>query len=139
MGYINRVRIPLAVTSSGGASQTFYSSHLAFGGLVEAIRYTRATASGISTAANITLTAAESGLTIWTATATGDVTRYPRGYAHDVSGGELGFTSAATPPPIPVRIPVGQEAMKVVVTSGGTGSGGAGGVKATLDIYLAGV
>ncbi len=139
MGYINRVRIPLAVTTSGGASQTFYSSRLAFGGLIEALQYTPATASGISTAANITLTAEQSGLTIWTATATGAVTRYPRAAAQDVSGGQLGYTSAATPPPIPVRIPVGQEALKVVVSSGGTGSGGAGGVKGTLDIYLSGV
>ena len=139
MGYINRVRIALAVTSSGGASQTFYSSMIVNGGLVEAVQYTKAAASNISTNANILLTAANSGLTIWDGTATDTVTRYPRGAAHNTTGGALGYTSAATPPAIPVRIPIGQEPFKVVVTSGGTGSGGAGGVKGTLDIYLSGV
>ena len=137
--YIKRQRINLAVTASAGASQAFYSDFIAGGGFVEALQYTPATASNIATGAHITVTAERSGLTIWTATATGTLTRYPHAQAQDVSGGGLGYTSAATPPPVPCKIPVAQERVKAEVTSGGAASGTVGGLKGILDLYISGV
>ena len=126
----------MSVTSSGGAVQNFYSS-AALSGQVEAIKYSRATASGISTGAHFTITAEQSGLTILTATATGDVTWYPRDGAMNTSAVALGFSSGAAPPMVPVKIPLAQERMKVAVSSGGTGSGG--GLGGTIDLYLSGI
>lgn len=138
--YIKRHRVNLNVSVSGGASQAFYSDLIQGGGFVEAVQYNQGTVSGISTAAHITITAERSGLTIWTATATGTpITRYPHAIAQDVSGGNLGYTSAATPPGVPCKIPVAQERMKVEVTSAGTIVGGTNVLTGTIDLYLSGV
>lgn len=138
--YIKRHRVALNVTASGGASQAFYSDFIHGGGFVEAVQYNQGTVSGISTAAHITITAERSGLTIWTATATGTpITRYPHAIAQNVSGADLGYTSGATPPGVPCKIPVAQERMKVEVSSAGTIVGGTNVLTGTIDLYLSGV
>jgi len=140
MGYIRRHRINATVTATGGGAQTFYTEKIAGGGYVESIVYQKATVSGFSTAGHITITAEKSGAEIWNATTTGTsgvvVAYYPRARAQDTSAVALGFTSAATPPVIPVRIPVADEAIKIVASSGGTASNG--GVRFTLDLYVSG-
>lgn len=137
MGYINRQRVTLTVSTSGGVSHAAYSEFIHGGGFIEAIQYAPATANGISTAGHITITAEYSGLTIWTATTTGIVTVYPHAQAQDVSGDGLGYTSAATPPPIPCKIPVANERVKIEITSGGTASGGE--LTGYVDLYISGV
>ena len=122
MGYIERHRVALPASVSGGATQGFFTSR-AVAGFVEAIRYTRATASALSTVAGLVITGERSGIVILDATATGDGrTWYPHGQAEDVSGIGLGFTSAATPPLVPRKIPVANERIKVEVASAGTAS-----------------
>lgn len=133
---MQRISLDMVVTASGGATQGFNTSSIA-NGLLQAITYRRATASGLSTAGHITITGAISGLELLSVTTTGaagvTVTYYPRAAAQDTSGVTLGFTSAATPPMIPQMIPV-DEALRAVVSSGGTGSGG--GVMGTLNFYV---
>ena len=136
MSYITRHRVALLATTSGGAVQNFFTSAV-LSGQVEAIKYTRATASAIATGAHITITAEFSGLTILTATATGDVTWYPRAGAMDTSAVALGFSSGAAPPIVPTMIPLAQERMKIALSSAGTASNG--GLAATVDLYLSGV
>ncbi len=136
MGYVTRHRVAMTVTATGGAAQAFYTSAV-LSGEIQAIRYTRATSSGISTGAHFTITADQSGLTLLTATATGDVTWYPRAAAMDTSAAQLGMTSAATPPMVPVMIPLAAERAKINVTSGGTASNG--GLSGTIDFYIDGV
>ena len=139
MPYVNRRRVQLTVTTTGGTSQAFYSTGQLLYGLVESLVYTRATASAISTNAKIIVTGEKSGITLWTATATGDVTRYPRVQAQDVSGGGLYFsTSVVAISYQPVPIPLGDERLKVEISSGGAASGG-NGLKATLDLYISGI
>ena len=97
----------------------------------------RATASGLSTAAGLLVTAERSGLVLLDATATGDRTWYPHAQAEDSSGIGLGYTSAATPPIIPTKVPVAAERIKVQVASGGSASAGDG-LKGTLHLYMSG-
>lgn len=140
MGYLQRIRVNATVTASGGSSQTFYTSNLAYGGYLEAVVYTKATASGFSTAGHLTITAANSGLELLNVTTTGTsgtaVWYFPRGKAEDTSHVQMGYTSAATPPAIPVNLPISAEPIKIVASSGGTASNG--GVRFTLDFYVSG-
>ena len=133
---MQRISLDMVVTASGGATQGFNTSVIA-NGLLQAITYRKATASGFSTAGHMTITGAISGLELLNVTTTGTsgvtVTYYPRAAAQDTSNVNLGYTSNAAPPVIPVCIPV-DEALRVVVSSGGTGSGG--GVMATLNFYV---
>jgi hypothetical protein len=136
VAYITRVRIEATVTATGGASQAFYTPAV-ISGLIEAVAYAPATTSGISTNAHVTIThGGISAVTILTATATGAVMWYPRVAAQNVSATALGYTSAATPPMIPTRIPVGGERLRVEVSSAGTASNG--GLRGTFDFYIAG-
>ena len=139
--YIKRHRVALDVSVSGGASQAFYSDYIQGGGFVEAVQYNQGTVSGISTAAHITITAERSGLTIWTATATGTpITRYPHAQAQKVSGvGLYNSTSVVDISMIPTKIPVAQERIKVEVTSAGTIVGGTNVLTGTIDLYISGV
>ena len=135
MAYVSRHRINATVTATGGAAQSFYSPSV-LQGHIEAIRYQPATASGISTAAHISITGEQSGIEVLTATATGIVTWYPRAGAMNTSAVALGYSSGAAPPMVPALIPVANERLKVTFTSGGTAS--AGGLRGTLDLYLSG-
>jgi hypothetical protein len=140
MSFITREQLAVSVTATGGASQAFYSA--VHNGHLEAVRYRRGTptttASGISTAAKIVLTGAETGLPLLTiATASADAMNfYPRAGAQDTSGGALGYTSAATPPSIPQLIPLGNERIKIEVTSGGAASNG--GLRGVFDLFFSG-
>ncbi len=137
MPYVRRIRTNLAVTATGGAAQSFYSSGV-LSGHVETIRYVPGT-SGISTVAHIAISAEQSGLSILDCSATGPFTYYPRAKANDTA---TGFFSAATRAGavlgVPVQIPLAQERLKITVTSGGAASAAVGGLTATLDLYLSG-
>lgn len=145
MTYIKRNRVLATVTATGGGAQTFYSNQV-MGGFVEAIRYTRgipvtttaliSSASGFATNAHLAITAEQSGLSIWDGTATETNTWYPRAAVINTTNGVLGFTSAATPPPLVDKIPVAQERVKIVVSSGGSASNG--GTRAIFDFYISG-
>lgn len=132
----------LTVTASGGASHTFYSNRIAGGGHIEALVYIPATASGISSAANLAITGEQSGIPILTAgfnaTAHDRNTFLPRAGVVNTSGAALGYSSAEASAIVPDKIPIAEEAVKVVVTSGGACSGGDG-FTATLDIYISGI
>ena len=140
MSLITRIRLNANVTVSGGGAQTFYTSMIR-GAELEAIVYQKATVSGFSTAGHLAITAEQSGLVLLNVTTTGTsgvvLPYYPRALAQDVSGVPLGYTSAATPPGIPVRFPIANEAIKIVASSGGTASNG--GVGFQLDLYLKGL
>lgn len=135
--YVKRIRTILAVTATGGAAQSFYSSAV-LSGHVEAVRYVRGS-SGISTDAHLALSAEQSGLSILDCSATGNVTYYPRAKANDTGVGIFGgATGAGAVVGVPVQIALAQERLKVTVTSGGAASGAVGGLTATLDLYLSG-
>ncbi len=143
MSIVKKLQVAATVTATGGASQAFFTNPIV-GGQIESIRYRRgavltsaATTSGIATGAHVTITGAITGVTIITATATGDVTWYPRAAAMDVSGGAIGYSSAATPPPIPVPISIAEERLKIEVTSGGAASNG--GLHSIFEIYYTGM
>lgn len=137
--YIKRHRVNIEYTALNQASQAFYSPYLENGGLIRSIVYNRAAASALATGAKLVLTAELSSAPILTvASATADtMVFYPCAGAQNTSGAALGYTSAATPPAIPVFIPVGQERIKVEVTSGGA-SAAADSAKAYLDLYISG-
>jgi len=144
MAFVNFVRVAATVTATGGASQAFFSDRSIVGGYIESIVYRRGavttattTTSGISTAAHINIRGALSGTPIFDGTATGDVTWYPRAAAMGTTGNTLGYSSAATPPVIPVPIPIVNERIRVEFTSGGAAS--AGGVHSIIDILYSGV
>ena len=136
MGFITRARIVGNVTVSGGAAQNFFTSTL--NGMLESIIYQKATVSGFSTAGHMTITAAQSGYTLLSVTTTGTsgvaVSYWPRAAQEDTSHGALSYASGVTPPFIPTQFPIAQEAIKVVMTSGGAAS--AGGLGFTIDFYL---
>lgn len=138
MGYIERHRVSLPVSVSAGATQAFFTSRVV-AGFVEAIRYTRATASALSTNAGLVITGERSGIVILDVTATGDGrTWYPHGQAENVSGlGLLGVSTGDVSGIWPTKIPVAGERIKVEVASGGVASGvfSAGNF---LDLYISG-
>lgn len=143
MTNIKRWRVNATYTTSGGGAQSFHTPLLS--GYLEAIRYRRGipngttgitTTSGFSTNAHIAITGEISGINIWEATSTDDAPWYPRANVVSTANVALGFSSNATPPPIPTRIPLGQERIKVTVTSGGTASNG--GTRAIFDFYIEG-
>ncbi len=138
MPWINRTRLTISVTATGGAAQTFYTSSVV-NGYVAAVRWTLG-ATAISTAAHVAITAEQSGLDIMQATATGAVTWYPRVPANSTANAAFGgVTGAGAAPGVPVMIPVADERIKVVVTSGGAASSPVtGGRTAILDFYLSG-
>lgn len=133
-----RSRILATVTATGGATQTFFTSDLHAGAEILAIRFRRGTtattASGFSTNAHISIAGEQSGIGILEATATDDVTWYPRGYAVSTGNIPLGFSSNETSARVPVPIPVAGERIRVIVSSAGAASGG--GVRGIFDFYL---
>jgi len=142
MGYVTRHRIAATVTATGGGAQTFYTPETLSGELLS-VRYRRGTpsvtTSGIASGAKLVFTGEALGtplLTITTASSSA-ASYYPRAYAMDTSGVQLGYSSAGTPPGIPVPIPLAQERIKVVVTSGGQASNG--GTRVVLDFWVDGV
>lgn len=139
MVYIARHTVYATCTASGGVAHTFQTGSV-ISGHVEAIVYRRgstaATTSGISTGAKIVITAAQTGLPILTiATASADsMVFYPRAFTQDASGAQLGTVAASSV--IPTLIPVGQEPIKIVVTSGGPTSNA--GPRGVFDFYISG-
>lgn len=137
MAYIRRHTVNIAVTAVDGTTQSFQTTWIPHG-FIEAIRYTRATASAVATNANLLITAGQSALTILNVTATGDFTRYPRAQANGVTGDALGFSSNAAPPIVPVHIPVAGERINIQVSSGGAASAATDALRATVDLYIRG-
>lgn len=145
MAFVKRVRTILTVTATGGAAQTFYSS-AALAGLVQAVRYMAgpatapSTAAGsISTDAHLALSAELSGVNILDCSATASgVTYYPRGRANNTGSGIYSpATGAGAGVGWPVEIPLGQERLKIVVSSGGAASGTTG-LLGAVDLYIEG-
>ena len=145
MAYISRVHKDVVFNASAGATQSFNTSFLQNGGELLAAVYTQGTASGISTAAGITVRAQQSSMVLLDVTATGAagvaVVNYPRALLTDTSGGALGFTSAATPPRLADVLPIGQECINIEIasaTAGGTPAAASGGLKIGFDFYIRG-
>lgn len=140
MSYITRHRLPLPVSATGaGATQSFDTQRL-FGQL-EAIVLTRATASGLSTNANLTIQTQQSGQVVLNVTATGNRAWYPRALAESTGGAvRPAVASADTSAGFPVKFPVANEPLRVTVTSGGAsvGPGGALSTGNFLDFYISG-
>ncbi len=144
MGYISRHRVDLAVTTTGGAAQTFFSDVI--NGLVQQINYrpgpataNPTTANAISTAATITISGENSRFNIIVATATDTVTWFPRAAANTTAFGIFGgATGAGAAVGIPERIAVAGERVKVVVASAGAASAVVGGRKGVVDLYIEG-
>lgn len=139
---ITRHTMNVVATTSGGASQVYFSPSI-LSGLIHAIDYKRGTsgttASGVASGAKVVFTGAETGIPILTiATASGDnhMYFYPRAYAQDASGAQLGLTSAATPPGFPQFIPIANERLRMEITSGGNCSNG--GLRCTVNVYIDG-
>lgn len=146
MGFVKRMRTNLAVTATGGAAQTFFSSAV-ISGTVVAVRNllgpatAPSTAAGnIATGAHLALTAELSGLNILDCTTTASgVTFYPRAAAQSATGALYGAASGAgAVVGVPVPIPLAAERLKIVVTSGGAASGVAGGLLGAVDLYYEG-
>lgn len=149
--YVRRLRINATVTATGGASQAFYTDQLTAGGYLERVTYRNGTASGLSTAAHINVIEQymSSGVgtdgpthlsvsTTGTTAAAGEyVNFYPRIAQQTTAGAAFAYTSAATPPSIPDRIPLAAgDRIKLEVTSAGNTSNG--GKRATFDFYISG-
>ena len=135
---MTRAVVTVNVTASGGVAHSANWT-AANGGYLEAISVRNATANGISTAANITIT--HGGQTFWTATSTGTsnttLSYYPRIQLWGNTTVLLGLTSNATPPPYVGRFPVAAGVpVNVAVTSGGGASAGAKSVQ--VDLYISG-
>ena len=143
MALVERLRIDATVTASGGASQVFYTPRLTHGGYLESIVYTNATVSGFSSAGHFEITCEQSGQVLLSVTSTGStasgvvpITYYPRGrsvapnakpYASPTS--QSGSTNG-----IPTLMAIGQEAIKLVVSSGAAGT--SAGKHFLLDFYV---
>lgn len=137
---ITRYTMNVTATTSGGASQVYYSGAV-LSGLVYAIDYKRGTsgttASGVASGAKVVFTGAKTGIPILTvATASGDnhMYFYPRAYAQDASGTLVGTVGASSV--WPTLIPLANERLRMEITSGGACSNG--GLHATVNIYLDG-
>ena len=131
---VTRYRIPLVPATASGTT-ALSTSLVHGGGFLEAIRLVRPTTNQITTVANITITGERSGIVLFnaTATSTGSQTWFPRTALVDASGAALGYTSAATPPPLVGKIPIGHdERIQVVVASGGANTSG------VLHLYVSG-
>ena len=131
---VTRYRIPLVPATASGAT-AFSTSLVHGGGLLEAVRLERPTTNQLATTVNLTITGERSGIVLFnaTATSTGSQTWLPRTALVDASGAALGYTSAATPPPLVGRIPIGHdERIRVVVASGGANTSG------VLHLYVSG-
>ena len=142
MGYIQRITLACNVTVSGGGAQSFRTSNLPNGGYLEAITYTKALTSGFSTAGHVQVLCDQSSQIMLNVTTTGTsgvaVSYYPRAAAQDSSGVIYGpATGAGAVVGFPTRYPIGQEAIRIVASSGGTASNG--GVGFTMNFYVSGV
>ena len=138
---VQRITKTCVVTASAGAAQSFYTSQIVNGGFLEAITYSKGTASGFSTAGNIQVLCDQSSQVLLNVTATGTsgvvVTYYPRAKLQDASGALLGAaTGAGAVVGVPGRFPIAREAIRIVASSGGTAS--AGGLDFTINFYVSG-
>ena len=133
MSYVEHFRSSYTATAT---PQNFNTSFVA-NGLVESIVVTKTTASAFSASGNLTIAGAISGLVYLNVTATGTtgsvVPYFPRAAAQTTGAVALGYTSAATPPSIPVQMPVA-EAFQIRTTSGMGGAAASG--RFTLDFYI---
>lgn len=141
MSFVEHFRSTFNVTASGaGATQTFNTSYVA-NGLLESIVITKATASALSTAANVLITGAISGVTYLNVTTTGAagsvVGYYPRTEARsNVLGLYSPATGAGAVLGFPVQYPIA-EAIRIHTTSGATAAGASGGgAQFTVDFYI---
>jgi len=137
---LTRYTMNVVATTSGGASQVYYSGSV-LSGLIHARDYKRGTsgttASGVASGAKVVFTGAKTGIPILTiATASGDnhMYFYPRAFAQDASGTQLGTVGASSV--IPQFIPIAGERLRMEITSGGNCSNG--GLRATVNVYLDG-
>lgn len=141
MSYIEHFRTTYSVTASGaGATQSFNTSFVA-NGLLESVVITNATASGISTGANVLITGGISGRTYLNVTSTGGlgtiVPHHPRTEARSNTDALYSWaTGAGAVVGFPVLMPVA-EAFRIQTTSGATAAGASnGGARFTLDFYI---
>ncbi len=136
MAYVRRLAVAVTATVSGGAAQTWVTGRVS--GYLEAVRIVNG-ATGLSTAAHLTITGQQSGISILNVTSTGatggGVTYFPRGRAVDSSNVTLGEGAGASAP-LPTYIPL-DENISIVGTSMGTVSGN-GGRQATFHFYISG-
>ena len=135
MAYVRRLSLAVTATVSGGAAQTWVTGKV--NGYIEAIRLVNG-ATQPATTAHLTITGQQSGISILnvTATASGNVTYFPRARAVDTSNITLGEAAGASAP-IACYIPVADEGLSIVGTSMGTVSGN-GGRQATFHFYISG-
>lgn len=142
MGFMRRLRLNGTYTTSGGAAQSFYTEKIQGGGFVESIVFRNGTASGLSTAGHLTISAAESGAVILSVSTTGAsgavVPFYPTIVLQNASGAPREYASGGggASALVPGKVPIADEAIRVDVSSGGNAS--AGGRTFRLDFYLSG-
>lgn len=135
MPFVRRVSLAATATTSGGNAQTWHTGVV--NGYISAIRLVNG-ATQPSTACHYTITGEQSGISLLncTATASGNITYYPRGRAVDTSNTIYGEAAGASAP-TPVLIPIADERIRVVGTSMGTVSGN-GGRQFTIHFYVDG-
>lgn len=129
MSYLSRYR--MSVTCS--ASVATYQTPSVIGGYLEAIRYTKASASGLATGATVYFTAI-SDIDAIDTSAAHDVLKFtgtsasqilfPRRENQSTAGASAGLGAA--------RIPLAGDSLKLVVESGGANGRG------TFDVYVEG-
>lgn len=142
MGYVHRVRVSATATTSGNATQSFYTPIV--NGHLERIVFRNGTASGLSTNAHMNIIAENGGFTMLSVTTTGatgagsEIVSYsPRGIAQNISATNLAFEENATAPSrIPVLFPVADERIQIEISSASNTS--VGGRSFRLDFYISG-
>lgn len=120
MSMVNSVAIPVT-TDSGGAA-TKYSKPI--NGVIVAVRYVPDGSTPLDTGADITVTAAASGLPILAATDIGTSATqwYPRAATCSTAGAAALYAGGGSA--VNDRIPVADEAVKLVVAQGGNAKSG---------------
>ena len=136
---IQRITIDATVTASAGATQSFMTSRLPYGGLLEAIVVRNGTASGFSTAGHLTVTCGNSSQLLLSVTTTGTsgtaVSWYPRAKLQDASGALLGgATGAGAVVGTPGRFAIGDETIRAEFSSGAAGT--SAGKHISVDFYV---
>lgn len=116
MGYAQRGSVTLTTDGSGAADVTFFASDgNAFSG---ELGYLSLTIAGLDATADITITAATTGVVLYSVTNTNvNVTKFPRAPTCDTAG--VASLYAAGGEPVEDRIPLAQEGIRVVVAQGG--------------------
>lgn len=113
---IRKFTVPVTVDASGDATE--YSPYLS--GFIEAIQYVK---DDFADGVDFTITADESGETIWTeSNVNAAVIKHPRAATHSTAGVAAVYASGGTA--VNDRIALGRDRVKIVVASGGNATSG---------------